>query len=362
MLTTLWGPHGGEGSDASVHVALAEANHHTAPRGQKTARAEATNDTSKERVAGDAVYFELFDDDTAGLRPGPVLDPRPQERVLQHTVEHEDAICPFRADSRCSCAAAWRAAGALLQVSGHAVARRAGYPLAQDLRRQHHPAALGRPRSAIPEDGSADYLVFCIAPAADCQAYRQHSSSAWSWGLMWWRWWRSSWFSPGTELFSVFRTHRRQSSSPCWRWWRSTRFSRRPSWQPVTGAAQRRRGRRFRAAWRHEQQSIAQALAAFTHHSAPRRPTMANARGEESEMNNATGQKTPPPRAASTVYFSIDDDRDVLAALPTPLVGVCKVFTQDKIQQRLLSKALTFLFLVVPFTIFFLVSLSSWCC
>ena len=36
-----------------------------------------------------------FDEDTAGLRPGPVLDPRPQERVLQHTVEHEDAICLF---------------------------------------------------------------------------------------------------------------------------------------------------------------------------------------------------------------------------------------------------------------------------
>ena len=79
----------------TVAMALAEANHHTAPRGQKTARAEATNDTSKERVAGDVVYFELFDEDTAGLRPGPVLDPRPQEQVLQHTVEHEDANCPF---------------------------------------------------------------------------------------------------------------------------------------------------------------------------------------------------------------------------------------------------------------------------
>ena len=73
-------------------MALAEANHHTDPRRQKTARAEATHDTSK---AGDAVYFELFDEDTAGLRPGAVVDPRPQERVLQHTVEHEDAICPF---------------------------------------------------------------------------------------------------------------------------------------------------------------------------------------------------------------------------------------------------------------------------
>ena len=40
------------------------------------------------------------------------------------------------------------------------------------------------------------------------------------------------------------------------------------------------------------------------------------------EMNNAIGQKTPPPRAASTVYFSVDDDVDVLAARPTPLVEV----------------------------------------
>ena len=39
-------------------------------------------------------------------------------------------------------------------------------------------------------------------------------------------------------------------------------------------------------------------------------------------MNNAMSQKTPPPRAASTVYFSMDDDWDVFAALPTPLVEV----------------------------------------
>ena len=31
----------------------------------------------------------------SGSRPGPVLDPRPQERVLQHTVEHGDAVCFF---------------------------------------------------------------------------------------------------------------------------------------------------------------------------------------------------------------------------------------------------------------------------
>ena len=50
---------------------------------------------------------------------------------------------------------------------------------------------------------------------------------------------------------------------------------------------------------------------------------MARARGEErDEMHNAMGQTTPPPRAASTVYFSLFDDGDVLAARPTPLVEV----------------------------------------
>ena len=54
MANTLRGPQGGEGSGRlraylryarmSVAMALAEARHHTAPRGQKTARAEATYD------------------------------------------------------------------------------------------------------------------------------------------------------------------------------------------------------------------------------------------------------------------------------------------------------------------------------
>ena len=38
----------------------------------------------------------------------------------------------------------------------------------------------------------------------------------------------------------------------------------------VTSAAKRRRERRLRAAWKHEQLSVAMALAAATHHSAPR--------------------------------------------------------------------------------------------
>ena len=58
----------------------------------------------------------------------------------------------------------------------------------------------------------------------------------------------------------------------------------------------RRRQRWLRQFLRHERLSVAMALAEFTHHTAPRRPTMARARGEESEVNNATGQMTPLPR------------------------------------------------------------------
>ena len=63
-------------------------------------------------------------------------------------------------------------------------------------------------------------------------------------------------------------------------------------------------------------------LATYEHHAALRGQSVARSRKEESEMNNATFQKTPPPRAASTVYFTLDDDGDVLAARPTPLVEV----------------------------------------
>ena len=86
-----------------------------------------------------------------------------------------------------------------------------------------------------------------------------------------------------------------------------------PSWQPVTGAAQRRRGRRLRAAWRHEQQSIARALATFTHHSSRGQRT-ARAGEWGSELNyTATIRKTPTPQAAGTQYFAMDVDEVLVA-------------------------------------------------
>ena len=80
------------------------------------------------------------------------------------------------------------------------------------------------------------------------------------------------------------------------------------------GTAKRRRERRLR--------QFAMFLAETQHYAAPGGQNMSRSREEESELNNATGQKTPPPMVASTVYLSLDDDGDVLAAWPTPLVEV----------------------------------------
>ena len=77
-----------------------------------------------------------------------------------------------------------------------------------------------------------------------------------------------------------------------------------PSEQPVTGAAQRRKQRRLRSWWRHEQQSIAAALATSLHQSS--RGQMARAGEEESKLNyTAAVRKTPPPQL---VLFSLYDE------------------------------------------------------
>ena len=93
----------------SVAMALSAAAHHSIDkvaagekyddlRAQRTDRAgEAANRPlrrQKSKAAGDAVFFELFDEDTAGVRPGVLAEPRPQERVQRHTMEHTvDFVC-----------------------------------------------------------------------------------------------------------------------------------------------------------------------------------------------------------------------------------------------------------------------------
>ena len=93
----------------SVAMALSAAAHHSfdkvaagvthdGPRAQRTSRAgEAAHRAPRRqrtRAAGEAVIFELFDEDTAGLWPGVLAEPRPQERVQRHTMEHiVDYVC-----------------------------------------------------------------------------------------------------------------------------------------------------------------------------------------------------------------------------------------------------------------------------
>ena len=79
----------------TVAMALAEALHHTAPRGQKTARAgeeeSETKFTAKFRVTPppQPVLFSLYEEEPGGRRPASLAEPpRPQERVQRHTVEH----------------------------------------------------------------------------------------------------------------------------------------------------------------------------------------------------------------------------------------------------------------------------------
>ena len=86
----------------SVAMALSVAAHHSCDkvaagvthdglRAQKTDRAgEAAHRAPRRqrtRAAREAVIFELLDEDTAGLRPGVLAEPRPQERLPRHTME-----------------------------------------------------------------------------------------------------------------------------------------------------------------------------------------------------------------------------------------------------------------------------------
>ena len=61
-------------------------------RAQKTDRAKEAAHIAlrrqKSKAASEAAFFELFDEDTAGVRPEVLAEPRPLERVQRHVVEH----------------------------------------------------------------------------------------------------------------------------------------------------------------------------------------------------------------------------------------------------------------------------------
>ena len=108
-----------------------------------------------------------------------------------------------------------------------------------------------------------------------------------------------------------------------------------PSGQHSSGAAQRRRQRRLRSWWRHEQQWIEAALATFQHHSAPRGQKKAGTGEEDHEVHFTAKVRThPPPQAASTVYYTCVDDEEVLTAgmRPAPLSEVAG--SQERVQRH----------------------------
>ena len=78
-----------------------------------------------------------------------------------------------------------------------------------------------------------------------------------------------------------------------------------PGEQPRTGAAQRRKQRRLRSWWRHEQQSIAATLATSLNHSS-RGHRKARAGEEESELKCTAKFRTSPP--PQPVLFSLYDE------------------------------------------------------
>ena len=104
-----------------------------------------------------------------------------------------------------------------------------------------------------------------------------------------------------------------------------------PSWQPALSAAQRRKQRRLRSWWRHEQQTVAAVLATFQHHSAPWGPRTARTEGGARDELHGPAPEDAPPRAASTLYFNLDDDEGVLAARPDRLY---EVRPQERVLRR----------------------------
>ena len=80
------------------------------------------------------------------------------------------------------------------------------------------------------------------------------------------------------------------------------------------GAAWRRRQRRLRQQWRHEQLTLQIFLATVEHHShgAPRSQTTATrTRAEERELHTAPRRQEPPQPAGTQFFTMLDEDSDV---------------------------------------------------
>ena len=90
--------------------------------------------------------------------------------------------------------------------------------------------------------------------------------------------------------------------------------SRRPRQVDGDGAAKRRRLRRLRSWWRHEQQTVAAVPATFQHHSAPRGPRTARTGGGARDEPHGYAPEDAPPQGRIL--------RHVAGHLPAPSLDV----------------------------------------
>ena len=154
-------------------------------RAQNTDRAEAAHYAPRRqtpRAARGPELFQLFEEELSGARPPPLVEVRPQERVLQQTLEHADDVCPFVQILDVPVPQTGDQLGATLKHLDQADSR-AGYRSAQDL--VVIPSFSRAQGSASAADGgtvggsAVDRICFFFARA--CGAERGHSSSSRSW-------------------------------------------------------------------------------------------------------------------------------------------------------------------------------------
>ena len=108
-----------------------------------------------------------------------------------------------------------------------------------------------------------------------------------------------------------------------------------PSGQP-TSAAQHRKGRRLRAALRHERQSIAMALAEFTHHSS--RGQDGQGRGVGSRRVHGRVPEAPTPLEPGTRYYSLDDNDSVPELGGSRSDRLTGVRLQERVPRRIVEQ------------------------
>ena len=174
----------------SVQMALAEASHHTAPRGKRIARAREeereVHYTAAFRATVPPPEPEVFDlfEEPGGGRPNLLLEPQgPQAGIQRHTMEHIADVVPMVQILDIPVLQ-----GADLAGGGGEAPRfphpRAGYRSAEDLAGQGPASSYGGRFTPVADGGtvggSADdhFLLY----AADCRADHGHSSSSGSGG------------------------------------------------------------------------------------------------------------------------------------------------------------------------------------